>query len=327
MTFARSFLVLLLALGPAAAGDGARDSAKPPRDAGWRIPDIGALPDDARGRQIRLGRELVTQTYALIGAHAADPADRFAGNDLACADCHLEAGTKKFGLPLFGLYDRFPRYSFRSGAEISIADRVNSCMTRSLNGRPLAEDSPQMLAFVAYVRFLSSGMTKDEQIAGHGAGDMAQLERAAEPARGAKIYADACRACHREDGGGLPRDPLALQAGYAAPPLWGADSFNDGAGMARLIDMANFVHSNMPAGADYLNPRLSVEDAWDVAAYVESQPRPHEAGISHDFPDLLDKPADAAYGPYADGFSEAQHKYGPFAPIRAEIARLRAEKK
>ena len=110
------------------------------------------------------------------------------------------------------------------------------------------------------------------------------------------------------------------------PPLWGSDSFNDGAGMARLITAANFIHFNMPHGADYLHPQLTVEQAWDVAAYVISQPRPHKAGLDKDFPNLLEKPADTPYGPYADGFSEQQHKYGPFAPIRAAIARLKAEK-
>jgi len=109
------------------------------------------------------------------------------------------------------------------------------------------------------------------------------------------------------------------------PPLWGPDSFNDGAGMARLITIANFVHFNMPHGTDYLDPRLTTEDAWDVAAYVVSRPRPSRAGFDHDFPDLLEKPVDTPYGPYADTFSEEQHKYGPFAPIRAEIRRLRQE--
>jgi thiosulfate dehydrogenase len=324
MSLARSGLPLILALSsPAVAPTTVQTDA---RDASvWRVPDIGALPDDESTRQIRRGRELVTQTYALIGPHAPDPAERFAGNNLACGDCHLEAGTKKFGLPIFGLYGDFPLYSFRRGTEISIGQRVNSCMTRSMNGRPLPEDSPQMLALVAYIKFLASGMTKGEQLAGHGAGDMPELDRAAEPSRGEKIYVDVCRDCHRHEGGGLPNDPQALQLGYAVPPLWGDDSFNDGAGLARITNMANFVHSNMPAGADYLNPKISVEDAWDVAAYVESQPRPRKAGLDHDFPDLLDKPFDTPYGPYADGFSEAQHKYGPFAPIRAEIARLKAE--
>jgi thiosulfate dehydrogenase len=95
--------------------------------------------------------------------------------------------------------------------------------------------------------------------------------------------------------------------------------------MARLITIANFVHFNMPHGTDYLDPRLTTEDAWDVAAYVTSQPRPSRAGFDHDFPDLLQKPVDTPYGPYADTFSAKQHKYGPFAPIRAEIRRLRQE--
>jgi thiosulfate dehydrogenase len=115
--------------------------------------------------------------------------------------------------------------------------------------------------------------------------------------------------------------------GHMMPPLWGSDSFNDGAGMARLITAANFLHFNMPHGVDYLNPQLSPEQAWDIAAYVVSRPRPHKAGLEKDFPDLLQKPVDAPYGPYADGFSEQQHKYGPFAPIRAAIAKLKAEQK
>jgi thiosulfate dehydrogenase len=40
---------------------------------------------------------------------------------------------------------------------------------------------------------------------------------------------------------------------------------------------------------------------------------------------LLDKPVDAPYGPFADKFPETQHKYGPFAPIRAALARLNPE--
>src|ERR1044072_6236284 len=95
--------------------------------------------------------------------------------------------------------------------------------------------------------------------------------------------------------------------------------------MARLITAANFVHFNMPHGADYLNPQLTVEQAWDVAAYVVSQPRPAKAGLDKDFPDLLQKPVDAPYGPYADQFTEQQHKYGPFGPIRAAIAALKAQ--
>jgi thiosulfate dehydrogenase len=97
--------------------------------------------------------------------------------------------------------------------------------------------------------------------------------------------------------------------------------------MNRLITAANFVYSNMPQGADYLNPILSTADAWDVAAFVVSQPRPHKADLEKDFPDRAQKPVDTPYGPYLDGFTEAQHKYGPFAPIRAALARLKGDDK
>ena len=196
-----------------------------------------------------------------------------------------------------------------------------------MNGRPLPVQSPDMQALAAYVNFLSTGVTPGEQVPGHGAGTMPNLDRAADPKHGKLVYARACLDCHNTNGSGIARSPQAMSLGYAVPPLWGADSFNDGAGMARLITLANFLHSNMPHGADYRNPMLSDEEAWDVAAYVEQQARPHKAGLEHDFSsDLLDKPVDTAYGPYADGFPEEQHKYGPFAPIRAEIERLKGEK-
>ncbi|HXI05202.1 MAG: c-type cytochrome [Bradyrhizobium sp.] len=290
----------------------------------WTMPEVSALPRDARGQLIRDGRDIMLATYAHIGPDVADPAKRFAGNNLACTNCHLDGGTKKFGIPLFGIYNDFPAYSARTGGPITIEDRINSCMTRSMNGRAMPNDAPEMQALVAYVQFLSTGVPKGEQLPGLGAGKMKELSRPADPVRGRAVYANSCAACHNTDGSGILRDPGAPQLGYMMPALWGPGSYNDGAGMARLINFANFVHFNMPHGADYLNPQLTIEQAWDVAAYVLSQPRPNRAGLAKDFPDLLNKPVDAPYGPYADDFSEKMHKYGPFGPIRAAIRKLKA---
>ena len=313
-----SSIVLLVAV-PASVPAQQPQSSTP-----WTMPQVSALPRDARGQLIRDGRDVMLATYAFIGPNVDDAAKRFAGNNLACTNCHLNAGTTKFGLPLFGIYNDFPAYSARTGGPISIEDRINNCMTRSMNGRALPDDAPEMRAMVAYVEFLSTGVPPGQQVPGLGAGKMKELARAADPERGRAVYARSCAACHKPDGAGVPRDRGALQLGYMLPPLWGPDSYNDGAGMARLINFANFVHFNMPHGADYLNPQLTPEQAWDVAAYVLSQPRPHRAGLEKDFPDLLDKPVDAAYGPYADGFSEKQHKYGPFGPIEDTVKRLKS---
>jgi thiosulfate dehydrogenase len=293
----------------------------------WTVPEIGALPNNANGRLVRRGRDLIAATYAYIGPEVADRAKRFAGNNLASGNCHLQAGTKKFGIPLFGLFGEFPRYSARSGAPMTIEDRLNSCMTRSMNGRALPVRAPEMQAMAAYIKFLSTGVAPGQLLPGMGTGKMPELDRPADPVRGESGYANACLTCHGPNGAGIRRSLPPTDLGYMVPPLWGSDSFNDGAGMARLIAAANFIHFNMPHGVDYLNPQLSPEQAWDIAAYVISQPRPHKAGLDKDFPDPLEKPVDTPYGPYADGFSEQQHKYGPFAPIRAAIAKLKAEQK
>jgi thiosulfate dehydrogenase len=124
----------------------------------WTIPEVGALSRDAHGLEVREGRDLITATYAYIGPKVPDASKRYAGNNLACTNCHLQAGTKKFGIPLFGLYGDFPHYSARTGTEISIEDRINSCMTRSMNGRPLPVDAPKMQKIVAYIKFISGGV-------------------------------------------------------------------------------------------------------------------------------------------------------------------------
>jgi thiosulfate dehydrogenase len=178
-----------------------------------------------------------------------------------------------------------------------------------------------------HIDFLSKGAKRGEVLDGLGEGKMPILGRAADPGRGKVLFAQSCAVCHREDGSGVLRNRNLPNFGYLTPPLWGPDSFNDGAGMARLTTMANFIHFNMPNGTSYTRPRLRQQEAWDIAAYVISQPRPQRANLDKDFPDLLRKPADTPYGPYADGFSQRQHMYGPFGPIRAALERLRAEKK
>lgn len=292
----------------------------------WDVPDVDRLPDTEEGRLVRYGRSILEQTAAHIGPAAPDPSQRFAGNNLACADCHLNAGLKKFGLPLVAASADYPAYAVRLGTEISLPDRLNACMVRSMNGRPMPADARPMQALVAYLNVLATHIPEDATVAGGGAGTMPELERPADPVKGEAVFAQACAECHRRDGLGVRHNPTDASFGYSVPPLWGPDSFNDGAGMARLITQANFVHNNMPNGTSWVMPELSGEKAWDVAAYVISQPRPARAGIDRDFPDLLTKPVDAAYGPFADGFPAAQHKYGPFAPIRAELAKIKAER-
>jgi thiosulfate dehydrogenase len=175
-------------------------------------------------------------------------------------------------------------------------------MTRSMNGRAVPTDGAEMTAIVAYLKFLSTGRPVGAPTFGRGAGEMAELTRAADPTRGKAIYAQSCASCHGGDGQGQRTDHVGDAQGYSTPPLWGDDSFNDGAGMDRLVDAANFIRTNMPDGTMWRQPALSVQDSWDVAAFVLSQPRPHKDHLDRDFPVRTEKPADAAYGPFVDEF-------------------------
>ena len=103
--------------------------------------------------------------------------------------------------------------------------------------------------------------------------------------------------------------------GYIYPPLWGPHSFNVSAGLYRISRLAAFIKYNMPFGPAQMPPQLSDEDAWDVAAFIISQPR-DEKRFPYDWPKIETKPVDYSFGPYADDFSEQQHKYGPFIPIK-----------
>ena len=104
---------------------------------------------------------------------------------------------------------------------------------------------------------------------------------------------------------------------YITPAVWGDGSYNNGAGANRLLTLAPFLQSNMPLGTEWKQPVLSTDDAYDVAAYVDSMPRPQLANLEKDYPNLSKKPVDCPYPPYPDEFSQEQHKFGPFQPIIA----------
>jgi thiosulfate dehydrogenase len=286
---------------------------------GWQVPDPDSLPDDAFGRTVRLGRDLIVKTSSLIGPDAPDPARRYAGNGLDCQSCHLNAGTQRFGLPLAGIWGVFPTYIARENEVRTLEERINGCMERSMNGHALPVDGPEMKAMLSYIRFISSPEKVGQSLDGRGSPPLPLPDKAGDPGHGRQVFAQTCAACHGADGQGQRLDPAeAKETGrrYRFPPLWGPDSFNDGAGMARAITAAQFVHANMPLGTSFEAPVLPTADAFDVIAFVSGQSRPHKAGLEADFPDRSRKPVDAAYPPFVGPFTPDQHRLGPWTPIR-----------
>lgn len=276
----------------------------------WHSPDISRLDTSDSSQLIRYGRELIANTSVYLGPRGSV---QQLSNGMTCQNCHLDAGTKLWGNNYSAVAATYPKYRERSGSVESIYKRINDCMQRSLNGKPLDTASREMQAMRTYILWLGRGTTKGQKVKGAGIKDLAYLPRAADPQAGRAIYSNKCQSCHREDGQGILQPD---GRSYQYPPLWGQHSFNSGAGLYRLSRIAGYVRYNMPLGVTYDAPQLTDEQAWDVAAYICSQPRP-AMDLSHDWPHLSGKPVDHPFGPYADTFTERQHKYGPFGPIAA----------
>lgn len=283
-------------------------SAMPPDDGMWRGPDMATLPEGPEGEQIKYGRELVAHTAEYLGPQGSV---LHISNGMNCQNCHLDAGTKPFGNNYSRISTTYPKFRPRSGTVVDVAGRINGCFQRSLNGKPLDVDSKEMKAMVAYIQWLGKDVKKGETPKGSGLMDIEFLDRPASPELGQAIYVQKCQVCHGVDGEGVKPEG---NSEYIYPPLWGEHSYNDGAGLYRISNFAKYVKANMPLGVTYDKPQLTDEEAWDLAAYVNSQPRPKK-DITNDWPDISTKPFDHPFGPFSDPYSEEQHKYGPFKPI------------
>jgi len=274
----------------------------------WQAPDENTIATAPDSEMILYGRELIAHTAVYLGPNGkVSPIS----NGLNCQNCHLQAGTKPFGNNYGAVASTYPKVRPRSGKMTSIEDRINGCFERSLNGQRLENDSKEMQAMVAYMRWLGKDVEKGKQPEGAGLVKLAYLDQAADPAAGQKLYEQKCAVCHGQNGAGVAN---ADNTEYVYPPLWGEHSYNQGAGLYRLSRFAGYIKANMPLGVTYDRPQLSDEEAWHIAAYVNSLDRPGK-DLSKDWPDISKKPIDHPFGPYSDGFNEQQHKYGPFKPI------------
>lgn len=273
--------------------------------------EMSPFPDTEEGKLAAYGEKLITQTATYLGPENKLGAI-YSGNNLACASCHLNGGTKAFAAPYVGLTAVFPMYSGREGKVATLEDRINGCFERSMNGTKLPTDSKEMVAIVSYMKHLSKDVKVGQRIEGQGFVALDLPDRKADLKHGQVIFEKHCVSCHQGDGQGQRRDMADISQGYAYPPLWGNDSFNDGAGMARMLTAAKFIKGNMPLGATAESPILTDAEAYDVAAYINSFARPVKVQKELDYPDLSKKPKDAGYPPYADKIATEQHKYGPF---------------
>src|SRR5258708_13587582 len=144
-------------------------------------------------------------------------------------------------------------------------------MERSMNGRALPLASREMKASLAYMKGLSTGIPDGAKLTGAGALNVKEPGRAADLGHGSEVYAQVCAACHGKDGLG---QRAATGNGYQFPPLWGPDSYNDGAGMTRVLNAAAFVRHNMPLATSFSAPVLTDATAYDAAGSTNTNDRP-----------------------------------------------------
>ena len=237
----------------------------------WKPPAVDSTPDDPFEVAVYRGLALLT--------HTPDSLPKYVGSNLNCTSCHLDQGLRADAAPLSGVYARYPRFIDRASAVVPLEDRVNYCFTRSLAGSKLPNDSREMQDIIAYLSFISRGVPVGGHVNGEGMPKMPAL--AGDSVKGSASYVANCARCHGAEGAGVG----------PAPALWGAKSFSIGASMARQERAASFIRHNMP----FDKPgTLSDQEAYDVAAYIVSMPRPDMPGKDKDWPDA-NAPADVPY--------------------------------
>jgi len=248
---------------------------------GYNPPSIQDLKDkdDPYSQSVKKGYELMNNTHVLL--------DEYVGNQLSCSSCHGNAGLDSTS-SFVGVSAVYPQYNARAGKVFTIEDRINGCFNRSMNGKPIPYNSEEMRAMVAYLSYISKDVpTRIEERPWVEKNYIKDLPKA-NIANGEKLYKQSCMQCHGEDGSG--------SGAITGPALWGENSFNNGAGMARMGTAAGFIKRNMPLGemGGIKQGELTVQQAADLAAYILSQERPDFAGKVNDWPNG-DAPDDVPY--------------------------------
>ncbi len=238
---------------PAAA---ASTAVRPPAFA----PPLAAdAPADAYGAAVRLGARLLTDTATVAPAYV--------GNGLVCSNCHLDAGRRAGAAPLWAAFVNFPAFRKKNGEINSFQKRVQDCFVYSLNGAPPPLGSRELLAIESYAAFMARGLPSGMSPPGRSFPTLAAPALPGGDVRGATVFVEKCSACHGSDGAGQRVGDTVY------PPLWGARSYNWGAGMATIDKAAAFIHANMPLGQE---ASLTVQQAWDVATYIDGKIRPQD---------------------------------------------------
>lgn len=232
----------------------------------FQPPAESELPNNAFGELVRRGQAIFMNTRAL--------APQNVGNDLSCINCHLDRGRKANSAPLWAAYSMYPAYRKKNNKVNTYAERMQGCFQFSMNGTPPAADSEIMTALTAYAYWLSTNAPIGKALPGRGFDEPKPPAGGYDIGRGKATYQAQCAICHGDNGEGQKVGITTI-----FPPLWGKNSYNWGAGMHRINTAAGFIQHNMPLGR---GESLSDEQAWDLAAFINSHERPQDPRLIKD---------------------------------------------
>lgn len=254
-------------LGSAAQSSTEPQSHSPPQTkSDFRPPNENELGADEFSKTVRAGKEVFMNTQALHG--------KYVGNALNCVNCHLDRGRLSDSAPMWGAYVLYPAFRKKSNSVNSLTERIQGCFTYSMNGAAPPADSEVIKDLETYFFWLAKTAPVGVKMKGSGYAKLPTPAQKPDIARGNLVFNANCAVCHGATGQGTKQGAL-----YAFPPLWGKDSYNWGAGMHTIDNAAAFIKANMPLG----KPKsLSDQEAWDVAAFVNSHERPQDPRFSGD---------------------------------------------
>lgn len=215
------------------------------QELGWyTVPSDLDILKEENAEQIMYGKLILNETKRILPDNV--------GASMNCNSCHIAEGKANYGAPYLTTTHQYPKVMPRAAKLVDIQGRINGCFQRSMNGKPLDVNSKEMEAMVAYMTWLSQSQPSDAKVAVTNAGPVDE-SLVPDPIKGQVIYAAQCATCHGDQGEGL-KDK---RGNIIFPPLWGPESFNIGAGMARTYKAASFVKFNMPMA-------VNKEGAWGV---------------------------------------------------------------
>ena len=284
----------------------------------WRVPNAVDIEHQPNAVLIREGLALLQKTTRLAGPMVADPGKRFSRNNLNCINCHEAGpsglpGSKPYGLALVNAIHDYPRLDIKSMRVITLEQRVAGMFGKG--EASMGADTPEMKAILAYLSWLGSEAQPGMSMQGTGLAHITLPERAADPGRGRALFGQYCVQCHGAQGLGLKTPDFATGGGYVFPPIAGDDTYDDGGHMYMVPLLTQFIHANMPLGSTADTPMLSVEQAYDIAAYINSElPRRHAPQRVDAYPDPAWRPAGFAIPEHfpddPTGYQRA--RFGPF---------------